>query len=153
MSHTFSFDHTPSTQESVLIEVAPKSELTYRKTTTDPKTGEVAAEYVLASGDDAYPGLVTFRSSVQSRSNGMKRVISVTFSTWAVDANSVSGIDTRSQAVGTISLLLPAEFTIELADLMQFVGNLFSFTYASQASGVRSTGYLQNLLYGVTKVI
>jgi hypothetical protein len=51
MTISYSLDHTPSSTESVLVEVAPKSEMTLRATDADPKTGAVTATYVLASGD------------------------------------------------------------------------------------------------------
>jgi hypothetical protein len=119
----------------------------------DPKTGDVISTYVLASGDSLYPATVSYRISNQSRGGAPIRRVLMTFSTWAVDANSTDGIDTRKPIVGSIAMNLPADITLELADMDDFIGNLFSFLYASQSSGARSTAYLQKLLYGVPQVV
>jgi hypothetical protein len=76
----------------------------------------------------------------------------MTFSTWAVASNSVSGIDTRKPFSGTVSFLIPADMTIEVADMDDFIGNLFSFLYLSVTTKVRDTTWLQKLLYGVPQV-
>jgi len=152
MSLTYSIDHVGVTTESVLVDVAPKSELTYVKTVTDIKTGEVSTWYVLSSGDDAYPANVIFRSSTQLRSGAQRRIISVSLNTWAVKADSVAAIDTREQCFATIAFNMPASMTIELADFQQFAGTVFSFLYPSVASGVRSTAYLAKLLFGASQV-
>jgi hypothetical protein len=153
MTISYSLDHTPSSTESVLVEVAPKSEMTLRATDADPKTGAVTATYVLASGDAAYEATVVYRIESQTRSDGPKRRVSMTFSTWATVSDSVAGTDKKSPISGTISLLIPADLTTELADMDDFIGTLFSFLYASQSSGARNTGYLQKLLYGVPQVV
>jgi hypothetical protein len=152
MSITYSLDHISTSVEDVSVEVAAKSEMTLAGTSTDPKTGEVSSEYALASGDNSYPAYVTFRSVLQKRSTGDVRRLSMTFSTWAVASNSVSGIDTRKPFSGTVSFLIPADMTIEVADMDDFIGNLFSFLYLSVTTKVRDTTWLQKLLYGVPQV-
>jgi hypothetical protein len=153
MSHIYSIDHTPTAVEDVSVEISEKSGMTLQKVTTDPKTGEVTAVYILTSGDFSYPATVTYRSTIQNRSDGQMRRISVTLSTWAVDTDSVSGLDTRKGIQGTISLLIPADLTLETADLNVMLGNMFSYMYPSIATKLRNTGYLQKLLYGVAQVV
>jgi hypothetical protein len=152
MALTYSIDHLVTSVEDVSVEVAAKSELTLQSSDVDPKTGEVVSTYVLASGDNAYPSTVTYRSGLQNRATGQVRRISITFATWAVVADSVSGVDTRKPISGTVSFVAPADYTIEVDDLDDMLGNLFSFCYASVTTKVRSTAYLQKLLYGVAQV-
>jgi hypothetical protein len=97
--------------------------------------------------------MVVYRIESQTRSDGPKRRVSMTFSTWATVSDSVAGTDKKSPISGTISLLIPADLTTELTDMDDFIGTLFSFLYASQSSGARNTGYLQKLLYGVPQVV
>jgi hypothetical protein len=153
VTHTYSLDHVATATESVLVETAAKSELTLISTTTDPKTGAVTSNYVLASGDDAYPATVSYRVENQTRGGNPVRRVSMTFSTWAADYNDVDGITTRKPVVASFSFVLPADLTIELADMDDLIGNAFSFLFASQSAGARNTGYLQKLLYGVPQVI
>jgi hypothetical protein len=150
MSHTFSIDHTPSTTEAVNVEVAPKTEFTILP--PSKQIGDYATAYQLASGDNAYPSIVTYRSEIITSGGKPVRRISVTFQSWAVDANSVSGEDHREMITSTQTLYVPASFTVELADLDDFLGNAFSFWYPSVSSGARNTGWLQSLLYGTTEV-
>lgn len=153
MTHTYSLDHVATATESVLVETAAKSEMTLVSTDVDPKTGDIVSTYVLSSGDSQFPANVTYRVATQSRGGQAIRRMSMIFSTWAVDDNSVDGVATRKPISGTIALNVPADITIELADMDDFIGNLFSFLYASQSSGARNTGYLQKLLYGVPQVV
>lgn len=152
MSITYSLDHVATSVEDVSVEVAAKSEMTLVGTDTDPKTGEIASTYVLASGDDAYKATVTYRSVLQKRAGDTVRRLSMTFSTWARASNSVSGIDTLKPFVGTVSFVIPADMTIEIADMDDFIGNVFSFLYLSVTTKVRDTTWLQKLLYGIPAV-
>lgn len=152
MTLTYSLDHVPSTTESVAVEVAAKSEMTLQSNSTDPKTGEQTCVYVLASGDMNFPATVTYRIGLQNRSDGKKRRVSMTFSTWATVADSVTGIDTKKEISSTFSMLLPADVTIELADVDDLIGTTFSWLYLSQSAGARDTTWLQKLLYGVPQV-
>jgi len=152
MSITYSIDHVPTSVEDVSVEVAAKSEMTLRQVSTDPKTGEISAEYVLASGDDNYPATITYRTVLQRRNSALKRRISMTFQTWATASNSVSGEDTKKEISGTVSMILPSEMTLELADLDDFLGNIFSMMYLSVTTKVRDTTWLQKLLYGIPQV-
>jgi hypothetical protein len=152
MTITYSLDHVETTTESVDVEVAAKDELVLVSTDADPKTGEITSTYVLASGDDAFPSTVAFRSGLQNRQGNQVRRLSVTFSTWAVRSDSVTGLDTRRPIQGTISFLVPSGMTIEIADFDQLLGNLFSFMYASVTTGTRDTDWLQRLLYGAPQV-
>lgn len=153
MTHTFSLDHVATATESVLVETAAKSEMTLVSTDVDPKTGDVVTTYVLSSGDSQFPATVSYRISSQSRGGAPIRRISMTFNTWAADDNSVDGIVSRKPISGSIALNVPADITVELADMDDFIGNLFSFLYASQSSGSRNTGYLQKLLFGTPQVV
>jgi hypothetical protein len=153
MSLSYAIDHVVTSTESVNIEVAAKSELTLISTDVDQKSGEVVSTYALASGDTLYPGLVTYRVATQSRSSGPIRRVSMTLDTWATETDSVTGVINRKPISCTISLNIPRDLTTELADVMQLLGNAFSFCYASVTTGVRSTGYLQKLLYGVPQVV
>lgn len=152
MALSYSLDHVPSSTESVLVEVAAKTEMTLQSNTTDQKTGEQTCVYVLASGDMNFPATVTYRSAIQNRSDGKKRRVSMTFSTWATTTDSVAGTDSKKEISSTISLLLPADATIELADVDDLIGVTFSWMYLSQSSGARDTTWLQKLLYGVPQV-
>jgi len=152
MTVTYSIDHVASSVEDVSVEVAAKSEMTLQSTFTDPKTGDVTSTYVLASGDGNYPATVSYRSSVQSRSTGAIRRISMTFSTWATAADSVTGIDTKKPISVTTSFNIPADMTIELADMDDLIGNSFSLLFLSVTTKVRDTTWLQKLLYGIPQV-
>lgn len=152
MSLSYSIDHISTSVEDVSVEVAAKSELTLRQVSTDPKTGEISAEYVLASGDDNFPATVTYRTVLQRRQGALNRRISMTFQTWATVSNSVTGEDEKKPISSTISMILPPEMTLELADLDDLLGNTFSFMYASVTTKVRDTAYLQKLLYGIPSV-
>lgn len=152
MTITYSIDHLSTTVEDVSVEVAAKSEMTLQSTDVDPKTGEVVSTYVLASGDNSYPATVTFRSSVQNRSSGAIRRMSMTFSTWATASDSVTATDTKKPLVATFAMNVPADMTVEVADLDDLIGNCFSFLYASVTTKVRSTSWLQKLLYGIPQV-
>lgn len=152
MSITYSIDHIATSVEDVSVEVAAKSEMTLQSTSTDPKTGEVVSTYVLASGDNSFPATVTFRNSVQNRNNGAIRRVSMQFSTWATSSDSVTGIDTKKPFIGSVAFNIPADMTVEVADMDDFIGNLFSFLYLSVTTKVRDTTWLQKLLYGVPQV-
>lgn len=153
MTVTYALDHVPTTTESVNVEVAPKSEMALIRTYTDSNTGELVSEYRLASGDEIYPSTVVYRYGVQTRKSGSVRRISMTFFTWASKTDSDTGITTREQVSSTVSLLLPATMTVEVADLDDFIGTMFSFLYASVTTGARSTAWLQALLYGRTQLV
>lgn len=152
MTITYSIDHLSTSVEDVSVEVAAKSEMTLQSTDVDPKTGEVVSTYVLASGDNSYPATVVYRSSVQNRSNGAIRRMSMTFSTWATASDSVTSTDTKKPLVITVAINVPADMTVEVADLDDLIGNAFSFLYASVTAKARSTSWLQKLLYGVPQV-
>ena len=152
MTITYSLDHVSTTVEDVSVEVADKSNLVLQSTSTDPKTGDVTSIYVVSTGDNAYPAYVTYRVAVQKRAAGVIRRMSMTFDTWAVKSDSVTGIDTREPISGTISINAPANMTIETADLDDFIGNLFSFLYDSVTVKARNTTWLSKLLFGVPQV-
>jgi len=152
MTITYSVDHLPSSTESVTVEVAPKSELTLQSSDTDPKTGEVTATYVLSSGDIRFPAYVVYRVTPQNRASGSVLRISMTFSTWAVMSDSVSGIDTRKPITSTISMILPADISVSTANVDKLLGEIFSLMYSSVSSGTRTTTWLQKLLYGAPAV-
>lgn len=153
MSLSYAIDHVVATTESVNVEVAAKSELTFISSDTDKSTGEVISTYALASGDVRYPGTVTYRIAKQNRGGNPTRRISMTFDTWATETDSVTGVINRKPINVTWSFTVPQDLTTELADVMQLLGNAFSFLYGSVAAGVRSTTYLSNLLYGTPKVV
>ena len=153
MSLSYAIDHVVTSTESVNVEVAAKSEMTLVSTDIDPKSGDVISTYVLASGDVAFSATIIYRIATQSRAGGTIRRISATFSTWATETDSVTGAINRKPINSTFSLNIPADMTVELADVMQLLGNCFSFLYPSVAAGVRNTGYLQKLLYGSPQVV
>lgn len=152
MSLSYTIDHVVTTTEAVNIEVAAKSELTLISTDVDAKSGDVVSTYILASGDAQFPAYVSYRISAQSRGGSPVRRIQVSFNTWASETDSVTGIIVRKPVSGSIALTVPADLTLELADVMQLAGNLFSFLYPSVSSSVRSTAYLSKLLYGAPQV-
>jgi len=152
MTITYSIDHISTSVEDVSVEVAAKSEMTLQGTVIDQKTGDVTSTYVLASGDNSYPATVAYRSAVQNRASGAVRRMSMTFSTWATRSDSVAGTDEKLPLTGSIAFTVPADMTIEVADMDDLVGNLFSFAYLSVTTKVRDTTWLQKLLYGIPQV-
>lgn len=152
MTLTYSIDHALTTTESVSVEVADKANLVLQSTTTDPKTGDVASVYVISNGDNSYPATVTYRVGLQKRSTGTIRRISVTFDTWATCSDSVSGTDTKKPISATVSFNVPADMTVETADMDDLLGNLVSYLYLSVAGGVRDTTWLAKLLFGIPQV-
>jgi len=148
MSQSYSIDHLVTSVEDVSVEVAAKSELSFSNSGID-NSGLPFATYSLASGDNAFPATVTFKSGIQPRKNaGSVRYIAVQFNTWATKTDSVSGVDTKSPLQAQVSFTLPTDMTIETADMDDLVGNLFSFLYPSVTTKVRSTAWLSKLLYG-----
>jgi len=152
MTITYSIDHVSGTTESVNVEVADKVNMTLQSTDTDIKTGEVVSTYVLAAGDNAYKAFVTLRCVLQTRRGAAYQRVSMTFDTWAVKSDSVAGTEERKPLSGTISFLIPADMTIEVADMDVFIGSLFSFLYVSVSTGTRNTTWLAKLLYGIPQV-
>lgn len=153
MTITYSVEHVGASVEDVSIEVAPKSELCHMSHVVDPKTGGNSTKYVLTSGDSGFPSTVTFRSSVMSPNGRVaKRNISMTFQTWALKSDSVSGVETREEITSTVSMVIPAGLTVDVADLDDMLGTMFSFLYPSVTTKVRDTNWLGKLLYGVTEV-
>jgi len=152
MTVSNTIDHAPSTTESVLVAAAPKSEMTLQSVVSDPKTGEIAATYVLASGDFRYPATVVFRSAIQTRATGSKRRISMTYSTWATSTDSISLSETKREISTSVSMLIPADTTLELDDLDVLLSTAYSFMYAQVTSGVRNTAWLQKLVFGLPEV-
>jgi hypothetical protein len=152
MTVTNDIDHIVATLEDVSIETADKSAMTLHRTENDEKTGENSSVYILPSGDITYPATVTYRSSLNKRGGAPTRRISVTLSTWARSTDSVTGEVIVKPMSGTISMNIPTEIQVDLADVMQFLGNLFSFCYLSVTTKVRSTTWLALLLFGGTQV-
>jgi hypothetical protein len=149
MTLSFTIDHTVASVEDVSVEVAAKSELT-RSSQINRADGTVGTVYYLASGDNSFPATVTYESQVQKRQAGQVRRLAITFRTWAVETDSVSGLDRRVPISAQLSFLIPADMTIEVADLNVLLGNMFSFAYSGVSSKLRNTAWLQKLLYGVS---
>jgi hypothetical protein len=150
MTLSYSIDHLSTTVEDVSVEVAAKSEMTLQSTSV--KDGKTTTIYRLASGSDVFPAYVTYSSEIQTRKGmGSVRNVVIEFSTWATMADSVSGIDTKRPLSAVFVLNLPADMTIEVADLDDLIGNCFSFLYPSVTTKVRSTTWLQNFIYGIPK--
>lgn len=153
MTITYSLDHvTSGSTESVLVEIAEKSAVSLIRTAEDPKTNEVSSTYVLPSGDSSYPATVTYRSALNGKVDKLVRRISCTFSTWATKDDDVTGEIKKSIISVTMSFNIPQDVQIEVADLDDLMGNLFSFMFPSVAAGVRSTAILAQLLFGVTQL-
>jgi len=152
MSLTYSIDHASTSVEDVSVEIPEKSTMLLSGVTIDSKTGEIVSSYTIPSGDNSYPATVVYRCVLQKRSTGNVRRISMTFSTWATMADSVSGLDTKKAISGTISFLVPADMTIEVADMDDFIGNLFGFLYLSVTAKARDTTWLAKLLFGISQV-
>jgi hypothetical protein len=152
MAHTYTIDRMETTTESVSIEVAAKANFVLISTDRSPDGRLVVSRYSLSSGDPTFPSYVTYRIELQMSKGGVPtKRLSISIDTWAADDDG-AGVVTRLPANFTISAQLPAEMTIELADLDVALGNLYSFTYASVAAGVRNTTYLNRLLFGATQV-
>jgi hypothetical protein len=152
MAITYSLDHVVSTTESVLVEVAEKTDMVLQGTTTDPKTSESVSTYVIATGDNSHPATVTYRNGIQNRSGGQIRRVSVTFSTWARSSDSVTGAVVVKPITATVSFNIPADMVIETADFDDFIGNIFSLLYLSVTAGARDVTWIAKLLYGVPQV-
>jgi len=150
MSLSYTIDHVATSVEDVSIEVAAKSELTRRGDAKVGANGTIETQYSLASGDNSYPAFVTYTSQIQKRSAGLVRRLGITFQTWAVETDSVSGLDRRVPISAQMSFLVPADMTVEVADLNSLMGNLFSFAYSGVSTKLRNTGWLQKLLFGVS---
>jgi len=150
---SYSIEHVGASVEDVSIEIAPKSDLCHMSHVVDPKTGENSTKYVITTGNPGYPSTVTFRSSLVSPALKMpKRRFSMTFSTWALKADSVTGEETREEISSTLSFIVPATLAIEVADLDDMLGTIISLMYPSVTAKVRDTSWLGKLLYGVTEV-
>jgi hypothetical protein len=153
MSLSYAIDHVNGSAESVWVEIAYKSEFVLVSTDTDPKSGKVSTTYRLGSGSLVFPSYVTYTTEVQSRGQAMIRRITVQFDTWATETDSVTGEITRRAVNCFTAFNLPGDIPVETADIDQLIGNFFSYLYASQTTGTRSTTYLQKLLYGASQVV
>lgn len=153
MSITYTIDHAASSVEDVSIEVAAKSEMTLRRVYTDQKSGELRAEYVLASGEPKYPATVTYFTAVEKLGSSPTRRSGMIFETWAVATPSTSDDVTRKKISYKHEFVVPGDMVLELADLDDLMGNGFSFMYPSVTTKVRSTAWLQDLLFGVVAVV
>jgi hypothetical protein len=152
MAHTYSIDHLVTSTEAVNIEVADKAGMVLRGTSRLPNGRDGwEAIYGLGSGDSQYPATVTYRVENQTRQGNPVRRLSMIFNTWAADDDGVSVV-IRKPISAEISIVVPADLTIELADLDDLFGNSVSFLYSSVSSGTRTTTYLQKLLYGGPQV-
>lgn len=152
MAHTYSVDHASTTTESVTIGVAPKSELT-KGVPSVSNSGANLMTYKIGSGDPAYPATVVYSVEDQVRKGNPARRATMTLNTWASDYNDVTGLTEKRPISVQIAFVVPGDLTLELADLSQLLGDAFSFTYASVSAGVRDTGYLKNLQFGVPAVV
>lgn len=152
MTITYSLDHVATSVEDVSVEVAEKTGMVLQGTSTDPKTGEISSTYVLSTGDNSYPATITYRAGLQKRSTGTVRRMSMTFDTWAVKSDSVSGIDERKPVSISSVIVAPADMTIETADVDDLIGNAFSFLYDHVDTKVRDTVWLGKLLFGIPQV-
>jgi len=152
MTMSYSIDHALTSVEDVSVEVADKANMVLQSTDTDQKTGEIVSTYVISNGESNFPATVVYRVVDQNRSSGAIRRVSMTFNTWATKSDSVSGIDTKKAISGTISLNVPTDITVELSDVDDLIGNLFSFLYLSVTTKVRDTTWLGKLLFGIPQV-
>lgn len=152
MAHTISIDHLVTSTEAVNIEVADKANMVLLATSrmTGGKDGWESV-YGIGNGDSKYPARVTYGVENTERKGNPVRRISMKFETWAADDDGVSVVIRKPIAV-EMSFNLPADLTVELADLDDLFGNAVSFLYSSVSSGTRTTTYLQKLLYGGPQV-
>lgn len=154
MTLTYAIPHAiGGTTESVLVEVAEKSSLVLVSSDYDKSTNENVATYRIATGDTVYRATVVYTAGDQLRAGKPVRFVTMTFTTWATESDDVAGTVRYEPISAKISLTIPTSFTVELADLDDFIGTMFSFLYASQSSGARSTTYLSKLLYGIPQVV
>ncbi|DAD50090.1 TPA_asm: coat protein [ssRNA phage Zoerhiza.1_23] len=151
MSISYSLDHITTSVEDVSVEVAAKSEMVSQGPRI-AKNGDRFHDYVLASGDNAYPAIVSYGSNVQQRTTGPIRRVTMALSTWASATDSVSGLVTKKPILGQVVIELPADMTIEVADADDLIGNMFSYMYLSVTTKVRDTSWLLDLLYGSGEV-
>jgi hypothetical protein len=152
MSISYDITHVETTTESVDVEVAQKTDMVLQSTFTDPKTGEITSTYVLANGDNSYQANVIYRNGLQTRQNAPIRRFSVTFTTWATSTDSVSGVVVHKPITGSMNFTIPADLTVETADMDAFIGNLVSYLYESVSAGARDTSWLEKLLFGIPQV-
>jgi hypothetical protein len=153
MTITYSLDHVSTSVEDVSVEVADKSNMTLQFSGPDPKNpAAYLAVYVIANGDNAFPSTVSYRVENQGRASGAIRRITCTFSTWATKSDDVTGEVVKKPLVASSAFNIPADMTIEVADMDGLIGNLFSFLYLSVTTKVRDTTWLAKLLYGIPQV-
>jgi hypothetical protein len=148
MTITYGIDHvSANSTESVTVLIAEKSTMTFSSVKTDPKTGRITTTYLIGSGDANHPAYVVYIADPVSP--GVKtRYGSVTIQTWATQTDSVTGIETWWPIQATTSFVITNGSPVQLADFNKLVAAVFSQTYASVASGVRDTAWVQNLLFG-----
>lgn len=152
MSLAYTIDHAVATVEDVSVQVADKASLALQST-SDDGAGGVSSVYVINSGDPTYPATVAYRSTlVAPKGKPSYRRISVTLNSWARRSDSVTGIDALAPIQSTISVNVPQDFSVEVADLNEFMGNLYSFTYPSVTSKLRATTTLSKLLFGISQL-
>jgi hypothetical protein len=152
MTLSYEITHVSSNSaESVSTLIAEKTTMSLKSNVTDPKSGRITATYILGSGDSNHPA--TVRYVVDPPASGItNRYGSVTVNTWATQTDSITGIVTWYPIQATMSFVIVDGSPVQLADFNKLIAAAYSYTYLSQASGVRDTTWLQTLLYGSPQV-
>lgn len=155
MSLSYALEHVSASTESVLVELAAKSEyvLTYGPGPNPDNKNETIAVYTLNSGDLTYPATVTYGCETTLKGGKPIRRVRMTFTTWATETDSVTGVIRREPISTSWAMNIPVTFSVELADLDDFLGVGFSHLFASQSSGARTTTYLSRLQLGSPAVV
>lgn len=153
MSISYDLLHVATSVEDVSVEVAEKSAMVLQSSGPDPKNPKrTVATYGLATGDNAYPAWVKYGVELQDRQGSPVRRMTLEFSTWATKTDSVTGEVVAKPVLASAAFNVPADMTIEVADMDDLIGNLFSFLYLSVTTKVRDTTWAARLLYGIPQV-
>lgn len=154
MATVVSIDRAGGTPADVSIDKL--DEATFQLLSTDVlPNGATRSTYTVASGDPRYPTTITIQTKLDKNGNKGRGVQSATFAlnSWArVEVDSV--ISDIAPINAALSINIPVGVALEIADIRQYIENLYALTYATLSTNEPVNDRLSaSVLFGVTQVL
>jgi len=130
MTTTISIDRVGGTPADVSI--SKLSEASFAAQGTEVVPGGYKTIYTIASGDQAHPTTLVVQSKLDPKGNGGKGTRSALFAlnSWArVDVDGT--VESIEPVSSVLSINVPMNTQLEVADLRDMLENLYSATYAT----------------------
>lgn len=147
MTTVYSIDNVVATDVDVAVPQLDQDTFKLVSAITDLKTGVSITTFTIPTGDPTYPLRVTVRTEKPAKTDAVRRS-SITLASWArtvVDDVVVS----VKPITATIALNVPAG-GLEMADVSDFMGNLYGLTFGSLNTKVPAVDHLSSLMFGIT---